>query len=96
LARLKFLRETPFDPFGYSAERRMERQLIKDFEILVARMLRDYEPAQLDMWRELLGLPQNIRGFGPVKLANAQSMQRRRKELLDQLAAGRDTERSAA
>jgi hypothetical protein len=41
-------------------------------------------------------LPQNIRGFGPVKLANAQSMQRRRKELLDQLAAGRDTERSAA
>ena len=96
LARLKFLRETPFDPFGYSAERRMERQLIKDFEILVARMLRDYEPAQLDMWRELLGLPQNIRGFGPVKLANAQSMQRRRTELLDQLTAGRDTERSAA
>jgi indolepyruvate ferredoxin oxidoreductase len=96
LARLKFLRETPFDPFGYSAERRMERQLIKDFEILVARMLRDYEPAQLDIWRELLGLPQNIRGFGPVKLANAQSMQRRRTELLDQLTAGRDTERSAA
>ena len=96
LARLKFLRETPFDPFGYSAERRMERQLIKDFEILVARMLRDYEPAQLDIWRELLGLPQNIRGFGTVKLANAQSMQRRRKELLDQLTVGRDTERSAA
>jgi indolepyruvate ferredoxin oxidoreductase len=43
-----------------------------------------------------LGLPQNIRGFGPVKLANAQSMQRRRTELLDQLTVGRDTERSAA
>ena len=35
LARLRFLRETPLDPFGYSAERRMERQLIKDFESLV-------------------------------------------------------------
>ena len=93
---LKFLRETPFDPFGYSAERRMERQLIKDFEILVARMLRDYEPAKLDIWRELLGLPQNISGFGTVKLANAKSMQRRRTELIDKLTAGRDTERSAA
>ncbi|MDO7696110.1 MAG: 2-oxoacid:acceptor oxidoreductase family protein, partial [Planktomarina temperata] len=96
LARLRFLRETPLDPFGYSAERRMERQLIKDFESLVARMLHAYEPAQLGLWRELLSLPLNIRGFGPVKLANAQAMQKRRAELLAQLTSRPDTERSAA
>ena len=96
LARLRFLRETPLDPFGYSAERRMERQLIKDFESLVARMLREYEPARLEMWRELLSLPLNIRGFGPVKLANAQAMQKRGVELLTQLTLSHDTERSAA
>jgi indolepyruvate ferredoxin oxidoreductase len=96
LARLRFLRETPLDPFGYSAERRMERQLIKDFESLVGRMLHAYEPAQLGMWRELLSLPLNIRGFGPVKLANAQAMQKRRAELLAQLTSSHDTERSAA
>ncbi|MDA9110127.1 2-oxoacid:acceptor oxidoreductase family protein, partial [bacterium] len=96
LARLRFLRETPLDPFGYSAERRMERQLIKDFESLVARMLHAYEPAQLGLWRELLSLPLNIRGFGSVKLANAQAMQKRRAELLAQLTSRPDTERSAA
>ena len=30
--RLKGLRGTPFDPFGYSAERRMERALIAEYE----------------------------------------------------------------
>ena len=95
LARLRFLRETPFDPFGYSAERRMERQLIQDFESLVARMLREYDPSRVEIWRELLGLPLNIRGFGPVKLANAQAMQKRRAELLEQLTRGQDAERSA-
>jgi indolepyruvate ferredoxin oxidoreductase len=96
LARLSFLRETPFDPFGYSAERRMERQLIKDFESLVGRMLRDYDPERLDIWQEILSLPLNIRGFGPVKLANAKAMQKRRVELLDQLTKGHASERSAA
>jgi hypothetical protein len=41
-------------------------------------------------------LPLNIRGFGPVKLANAKAMQKRRAELLDQLTKGHAYERSAA
>jgi len=85
LARFKFLRETPLDIFGYTAERRMERQLITDFENLVARMQREYDPANHDVWYELMGLPQNILGFGPVKLANAQAMAKRWGELLQEL-----------
>jgi indolepyruvate ferredoxin oxidoreductase len=35
LARLKRLRGTPFDPFGYTAERRLERRLIEDYRALI-------------------------------------------------------------
>ena len=37
LAKLKFLRGTPFDPFGYSQERRTERKLIADYEAHAGR-----------------------------------------------------------
>ena len=87
LARLKVLRETPIDIFGYTTERRMERQMISDFESLTAQYLSDYEPKLFDVWHELLGLPQNVVGFGPVKLANAIIMEKRRSELLKQLIA---------
>jgi len=33
---MKGLRGTALDPFGYTAERRMERRLIKDYQALVA------------------------------------------------------------
>ena len=85
LAKLKFLRETPFDVFGYTAERRMERFLITEFEVLVERMQLEYDPAKHDIWHELMGLPQNILGFGPVKLANAQAMWKRSAELIIEL-----------
>ena len=96
LARLKFFRETPLDIFGYTAERRMERQLIADFEALVARMQREYEPKHHDIWLELIGLPQHILGFGPVKLANAQVMAKRRAELLAAIDQGHQSAQAAA
>ena len=96
LARLKFFRETPLDIFGYTAERRMERQLIADFEALVARMQREYEPKHHDIWLELIGLPQHILGFGPVKLANAQAMAKRRTELLAAIDRGHQSAQAAA
>jgi len=96
LARLKFLRETPLDIFGYTAERRMERHLIADFESLVARMQRDYVPEHQDIWLELMCLPQHILGFGPVKLANAQAMAERRAELLAAIDQGHQSAQAAA
>jgi len=96
LARLKFFRETPLDIFGYTAERRMERQLIADFEALVARMQREYEPKHHDIWLELISLPQHILGFGPVKLANAQAMAKRRTELLAAIDRGHQSAQAAA
>ena len=67
LARLKRLRGTPFDLFGYTAERRMERELIDWYEAVVSRALQRLAPASHDEIRNLLALPMQIRGYGPVK-----------------------------
>jgi indolepyruvate ferredoxin oxidoreductase len=82
LARLKWLRGTPLDVFGYTAERRMERQLIRDYEALVAQILAGLTPQNHGVAVELAELPLSIRGFGPVKHRNAQAAAKRRAELL--------------
>ena len=81
LARLKGLRGTPFDPFGYTRERKMERRLIRQFEKDMKGLLQS-PPANLDAARALAELPMQIKGFGPVKAANAEAAAKRRKELL--------------
>ena len=87
LARMKRLRGTSLDPFGRSAERRMERALIAQYE-------RDMEevaalaPGNPDAAVALAELPLQIRGFGPVKAANAKKAAARREELLAALRAG--------
>jgi indolepyruvate ferredoxin oxidoreductase len=67
LARLKGLRGTPFDIFGYTAERRMERQLISEFEALLNAELPGLNTGN---YAELLARVEaylDIRGYGPVK-----------------------------
>ena len=67
LAKLKRLRGTPFDIFGYSAERRMERQLIADYEVLMDEVLANLTPDTHALAVELASVPEKIRGFGHVK-----------------------------
>ena len=88
LARLKGLRGTPFDPFGYTAERRMERALIKQYQSDMAEVEKHLSPDTLDIAVALAGLPLKIRGFGPVKAANEAKAAKRREELLTMLRAG--------
>ena len=68
LAKFKFLRGTPLDPFGYSQERRTERQLIKDYEKLLATIVAELTPYNHQAAVGLAALPEKIRGFGPVKM----------------------------
>ena len=82
LARFKFLRGTPFDPFGRAAERVMERALIKEYEADMAEVLSLATPQNMDAAIALARLPLDIRGFGPVKEANARQAAKRREELL--------------
>jgi indolepyruvate ferredoxin oxidoreductase len=81
LARFRRLRGTRLDLFGYSADRKLERQLIRLYEddlVLAAQVLR---PDTLDNVAELLALPQAIRGYGPVKEAAFHTQMARRDEL---------------
>jgi indolepyruvate ferredoxin oxidoreductase len=82
LARGKALRGTPFDPFGYTSERRRERRLIAEFEQLLDRLLHDLSPANQPLAAQIAALPLSVRGFGHVKLANLQVARAREAELL--------------
>ncbi|MGB8812108.1 MAG: indolepyruvate ferredoxin oxidoreductase family protein [Paracoccaceae bacterium] len=85
LAALKPLRGTAFDPFGRSVERRMERAAIAEYETDMASVLPSLTPATEAAIRELAELPLTIRGFGPVKAANAAKAATRRAQILANL-----------
>lgn len=75
LAKFKGLRGTPFDIFGYSHERKEERELIKEYEHFmdVVRAHLASGTADVESYvicTELLSIPDQIRGFGPVKEKN--------------------------
>ena len=71
LARMKGLRGTPLDPFGHTEERRLERELAHDYKALVEKLLLPALKADnLALAVRLAEVVQQVRGFGPVKLAN--------------------------
>ena len=67
LAKLKILRGSIFDPFGYTTERKIERSLIIDFEQLVAIICKNLCAENYELAIEMVTIPMEIRGFGHVK-----------------------------
>src|SRR5207244_12045971 len=67
LAKLKGLRGTALDLFGYSAERRMERRLVTEYEALISEVLTRLAPHNHALALDLARVPEHIRGFGHVK-----------------------------
>ncbi len=82
LKSLKGLRGTPLDVFGYSAERKMERALIRQYEADLKEILPAVTQRTMEVAVALASLPLDIRGFGPVKAANEAKAAKRREELL--------------
>ncbi|WP_404477045.1 indolepyruvate ferredoxin oxidoreductase family protein [Novosphingobium sp. BL-52-GroH] len=74
LARFKGLRGTPFDLFGYTEERRMERGLIDHYEAQMRMVAGKLTPANHAAAIELASLPAQIRGYGHVKHANVEKV----------------------
>ncbi|KFB68298.1 MAG: 2-oxoacid ferredoxin oxidoreductase [Candidatus Accumulibacter vicinus] len=87
LSRLKGLRGTFLDPFGRTDERRMERQLITDYEADVELILAQLKPDTLATAIDLASVPERIRGFGHVKTASVRQARARRDGLRRQLLA---------
>ena len=96
LARLKGLRGTPFDPFGRTPERRMERALIAEYEADMDHVQSALSRSNCGIAVELASLPLEIRGFGPVKEAAAARAAKRRGLLLNAFAGADDAGMQAA
>ena len=96
LARMKRLRGTPLDVFGYTAERKMERALIRQYEKDMKEVLPKVTPETRDIALALAALPLEIRGFGPVKLASEAKAAKRREELLAAFRQGGPNMKAAA
>jgi indolepyruvate ferredoxin oxidoreductase len=87
LARLRRLRGTPFDIFGRSEERRLERRSIGEYEALIDEILAHLSPSNYQIAIELADLPADIRGFGHVKQANLAQVKAREEVLLSRFRA---------
>jgi indolepyruvate ferredoxin oxidoreductase len=83
LANLKGLRGTVFDPFGYTAERRMERRLIADYRTLIDNVVGRLDQKNLSSAIDLAREASEIRGFGLVKEASAAAYERKLKTLME-------------
>ncbi|HET7409049.1 MAG TPA: DUF6537 domain-containing protein, partial [Paracoccaceae bacterium] len=70
----KALRGTPLDPFGYAAERRAERQAVRNYERLVDELIAGLTPSNAGLATEIARLPLKVRGFGHVKRRNAEAV----------------------
>jgi indolepyruvate ferredoxin oxidoreductase len=87
LAKFRFLRGTPFDIFGYSPDRKLERDLIAGYEKDVATVLGLLSPVTHDTAVEILSLPDRIRGYGPVKEKAVQDAKARYAQLAADLVS---------
>ena len=81
LAKLKRVRGTALDPFGYTEERRHERADVVAFEDDVQRLCERLNPANTGLAIAIARLPLDVRGFGPVKAAARAEMLARREAL---------------
>ena len=82
LARFKGLRGTALDIFGYTAERKAERQLARDYEKTIADLLPALNAGNHTLATEIAAIPDHIRGFGHVKEAAMEKAKAREADLI--------------
>ncbi len=96
LAKMKGLRGTAFDIFGRTTERRMERQLITDYEALIDELLPRLAPHNHAIAVELASIPEHIRGYGHVKERHLKAAKVKEAELVAAYRAARHVEATSA
>ncbi|TMH43290.1 MAG: indolepyruvate ferredoxin oxidoreductase family protein [Betaproteobacteria bacterium] len=82
LKSLRGLRGTPLDIFGYTQERRTERTLIAEYEETIERLLAKLTAENHALAVQLASLPEEIRGFGHIKMRNVNAARKKHAELL--------------
>jgi len=89
LRRMRRLRGTKLDPFGMAEVRRVERELIAEYEALVAEALALLTPDTHTTVLELLELPDLVRGYEEIKLRNVVLYRKRAEAIMKRLRAGK-------
>jgi len=82
LAKFKFLRGTAFDLFGRTDERKMERQLIIDYEETIGELLKTLNNDNHALAVQIASIPEQIRGYGYVKEEHVEKAKDCEKDLL--------------
>ncbi len=82
MAKLKGLRGTPFDAFGYTEERKVERALIGEYCKSIEELLQTLSQRNLDLALEIARLPEDVRGYGHVKARNLAAVRARWERLM--------------
>jgi indolepyruvate ferredoxin oxidoreductase len=95
LASLKGLRGGAFDPFGHTAERRMERRLIGDYRALIDRVTDDVTSTNIAAAIELAAAAGRIAGYGPVKDAAVRAYEIQLPSLLQAFESAQSQPRAA-
>lgn len=86
LTKMKFLRGSSLDIFGYSAERKMERKQIKEYKETLQQIMDRLDHENYDAAIALAAYPEQIRGYGHVKeryLKEAMELKAERQKLFD-------------
>ena len=87
LAACKGVRGSVFDLFGRTEERRMERDLLADYEATLAKLANGLTASNLALAVQIASLPDEVRGFGHVKHASVAAYRAKRADLWAQWAA---------
>jgi indolepyruvate ferredoxin oxidoreductase len=82
LAKLKFLRGTPLNLFGRTVHRRLERQLVRDYEAVLEQILDALDTDNLDVAVAIASLPEHVRGFESVREQHIEQTRAKQQELL--------------
>ncbi|MBC6955477.1 MAG: indolepyruvate ferredoxin oxidoreductase family protein [Anaerolineae bacterium] len=85
LKRMKWVRGTPFDLFGYAKVRRVERALIGEYRALIANHLGSLDASNHPALVELARLPDMIRGYESIKMANVEKYHSAVKDVLSRI-----------
>jgi indolepyruvate ferredoxin oxidoreductase len=88
LRRMRRVRGTKLDLFGLPEVRRVERALPDEYRGLVARSLERLTPVTHGTVAEIAELPDVVRGYEDIKLANVEAFRARAQELEQRLADG--------
>ena len=96
LAKLKGLRGSALDVFGYTAERKLQRRLIAEFETVAAELCDGLRPDTHALAADIAALPLKMRGFGHVLERNVEEQKAREAELLKAFRHPQQAPRAAA